>query len=86
MRRLTADQKKILDKAWDEYQPRDVDELSHKHWDDIEYLNPTEILWQEVNRYLSDLSFNSLRINQIQRAEQDESLYPRNNKGPFAPF
>lgn len=61
MRKLTAGQKKILNKAWEEYKPRDVDELTHKDWEDLEYLNATEILWQEVNRYLNDKSMEALR-------------------------
>ena len=53
MRKLTKSQKKILDQqaiigimSWDE--------LSIEVIEEIEAINKTEILWQEVNRYLWD--------------------------------
>jgi hypothetical protein len=58
MRRLTKSQNKILNQQafkgitnWDEL-PREVIEQ-------LEAINDTEILWQEVNRYLNDAYWSS---------------------------
>lgn len=52
MRQLTKAQKKLLDQ-----QPKeviDVDTLPPAVWKRLQEMNDTEILWQEVNRYLWD--------------------------------
>ncbi len=54
MRQLTSKQKKLLDKWFMEYRPMDVDSLELEHWEILESINDTEILWQNVNRYLGD--------------------------------
>lgn len=53
MRKLTVKQKKILNQqaalgnlSWDELPVEVIEQL--------EAINDTEILWQEVNRYLND--------------------------------
>lgn len=51
MRRLTVKQKNILKKFKD---CRDVDELPYEIWEKLQEINDTEILWQEVNRFLGD--------------------------------
>lgn len=54
MRQLTSRQKKLLDK-----QPLSITsyvDLPSEVWDELERINNTEILWQEVNRYLMDRS------------------------------
>jgi len=55
MRVLTKKQKKILDE-WVENDSslHFADKLSLEQWDILENINDTEILWQEVNRYLLD--------------------------------
>jgi len=62
MRRLTSKQKKYLDKLIPSYKEkgiilRTVEDLQNDHWETLEQLNNTEILWQEVNRYISDKEF-----------------------------
>lgn len=59
MRRLTAKQRKLLDKFSEEKRTQgsavwSVDDLTAEQWEQVEALNDTEILWQEVNRYLND--------------------------------
>lgn len=61
MRQLTSKQKTLLDKWYIEYQPSDCDTLKLDDWQQLEQINDTEILWQEVNRYLSDKSFSDMR-------------------------
>jgi hypothetical protein len=84
MRRLTVKQKKYLDELIESYDIEHkvishVDDLTEDEWNHLEELNDTEILYQEVNRYLSDKVFEGLR--------KYDTDYPRNNnKGPFAPF
>ena len=55
MRRLTSRQKKYLDKVIGK---RDavysVTDLTNDEWQDLQKINDTEILYQEVNRYLDD--------------------------------
>lgn len=62
MRQLTARQKKVIDKAmaanpdiggWDELELETIDKL--------ETINDTEILPQEVNRYINDQRFARLK-------------------------
>lgn len=60
MRQLTSKQKKLLDQWFIDYKPYSVDDLENAHWEQLQQINDTEILWQEVNRYLSDKSFSSL--------------------------
>lgn len=60
MRQLTAKQKKLLDKEFIEYAPNSVDELNEGVFERLEEINDTEILWQEVNRYLSDKTMEAL--------------------------
>ena len=35
----------------------DINDLPGEVWDKLEEINDTEILWQEVNRYISDKSW-----------------------------
>ena len=52
MRQLTVRQKKLLDTVPMDCQ--DVDSLPEGIWEKLQAINDTEILWQEVNRYLTD--------------------------------
>tara|TARA_R100000750_G_C2313639_1_gene83502 strand:- start:264 stop:512 length:249 start_codon:yes stop_codon:yes gene_type:complete len=62
MRQLTKKQKNILDKWMKENCPLaglalcDVveDYLPNDLWEELQRINNTEILWQEVNRYVND--------------------------------
>lgn len=55
MRQLTASQKKLLNSEMQKNPDiQTVDDLETKVWDKLEELNDTEILYQEVNRYLTD--------------------------------
>lgn len=52
MRQLTKAQKALLDQ-----QPKDItdyESLPPGVWEQLKAMNDTEILWQEVNRYLWD--------------------------------
>lgn len=59
MRQLTARQKKLLD-GWfisyakEGHELRTYEDLYNLDWKTLERINDTEILWSEVNRYLSD--------------------------------
>jgi hypothetical protein len=61
MRNLTRGQKKLLKKAVDDYKerngeyPRDIGDLDSDVLETIDKLNPCEIFWQNVNRFLWDL-------------------------------
>lgn len=59
MRQLTKRQKSYLDKWFVEYQPTDTDSLEVAHWQLLKQLNNTEILHQEVDRYLWDLKYSN---------------------------
>ena len=51
MRKLTKKQKKILD----QFKHIDgIDKLPYDVWDEIQEINDTEILYQNVDRYLWD--------------------------------
>jgi len=52
MRQLTVSQKKLLNTVPMDCQT--VDDLPDGIWERLEEINDTEILWQEVNRYLTD--------------------------------
>lgn len=55
MRQLTVKQKKLLNVEMQKNPAiQSVDDLSSEVWDELEAINDTEILYQEVNRYLSD--------------------------------
>lgn len=59
MRQLTARQKKLIDKWFIEYPTQGkelhvVDDLTTDEWEQLVKINDTEILWQEVNRYIWD--------------------------------
>lgn len=55
MRQLTVNQKKLLNKAMEENpNAQTVEDLPNEVWEQLEEMNDTEILWQEVNRYLTD--------------------------------
>jgi len=58
MRQLTASQKKLLAK-WSE-SATCVEELTSEQWDRLERINDTEILYQNANRYLSDLAMKKI--------------------------
>lgn len=62
MRQLTIRQKKLLDMAMaSDSEIRDVEDLSPAVWEGLRKINDTEILWQEANRYISDMRWK--RIN-----------------------
>lgn len=68
MRELTKSQKKLLDNWFKEKEPTEkekmffgkqnpitnADALTTEQWDSLTKINDTEILYQEVNRYLMD--------------------------------
>jgi len=55
MRQLTNTQKRVLDKFMDQNTGVSYwDDLPQEIIDELERINDTEILWQEVNRYMSD--------------------------------
>ena len=55
MRQLTVSQKKLLNRIMAENKEiSSVDDLSTEIWDRLEAINDTEILYQEVNRYIQD--------------------------------
>lgn len=60
MRQLTAKQKVLLTKIFNNNPTTvySVDDLTAEEWQKVESINDTEILWQEVNRFLSDLFFD----------------------------
>jgi len=59
MRSLTASQKKLLNKVMKENPTvQTVDDLPNGIWEELEAINDTEILWQEVNRYLTDAYYS----------------------------
>jgi len=65
MRQLTKQQKKLIDFVVSErkriygLETSDFEDLDNKYQDKLEQLNDTEILVQEVNRYLWDKTFNN---------------------------
>lgn len=65
MRQLTAKQKKYLDKITVEYQdkfnikPLSYDDLYPRDMEVLEKMNDTEILYQEISRYLWDTNFGN---------------------------
>jgi hypothetical protein len=65
MRQLTSKQKKLLD-AWSTSYAKEGAELNtyedllNIDWKHLERENDTEILWSEVNRYLSDKKMEKL--------------------------
>lgn len=61
MRTLTKRQKTLLDKWYTEYQPDSADSLTPEHWHLLKALNNTEILYQEVDRYLNDKVWTQIR-------------------------
>jgi hypothetical protein len=62
MRELTSKQKKLLRKSLSEYCntyhtfPSEAGVLDN--YDEIEAVNPTEVFWQNANRYVEDLIFS----------------------------
>lgn len=72
MRDLTAKQKKLLTKWFKEAEPtkeakmlfgkvnplRKVEDLSTEQYEELESINDTEVLYQNVNSFLHDLNFN----------------------------
>ena len=55
MRKLTKKQKKILDQF---KHINGIDKLPYDVWDEIQEINDTEILYQNVDRYLWDNYFS----------------------------
>ena len=55
MRKLTRKQKKILDQF---KHINGIDKLPYDVWDEIQEINDTEILYQNVDRYLWDNYFS----------------------------
>uniref|UniRef100_A0A6H1ZGP4 Uncharacterized protein n=1 Tax=viral metagenome TaxID=1070528 RepID=A0A6H1ZGP4_9ZZZZ len=61
MRQLTAKQKKLINKYMDAHpEARHVDSLDIETWETLEDINDTEILYQEVNRYMGDRFYDVL--------------------------
>lgn len=65
MRELTSRQKQFLDKLEEVYtkegiELRTVADIKDAHYETLKGFNDTEILWQEVNRYLSDKAFENV--------------------------
>lgn len=56
MRQLTVSQKKLLN-IEAKKGVSDVEELSSEVWEKLQEINDTEILYQEVDRYLNDRVF-----------------------------
>ena len=54
MRQLTVSQKKIIDLAMATQKIDSADDLMNDTWLQLERINDTEILYQEVNRYIED--------------------------------
>jgi len=55
MRSLTKKQKELLDKTLKKNDDiRTSDDLPIYVWEELEKINDTEILYQEVDRYISD--------------------------------
>jgi len=75
MRELTKKQKKLLDQWFAEAEPSKeaevlfgktnelycVEHLTTEQFEMLEKINDTEVLWQNVNRYLMDKSMESKR-------------------------
>ena len=57
MRQLTARQKKLFNKIYKSYKPLSWNELEIEDIEQLEQINDTEILYQEVNSYLHDLQW-----------------------------
>lgn len=68
MRRLTSKQKKLLTATLELYQPKSpgdnsiksVDDLPDSVWQELEKINDTEILYQEVNRFIDDWRWSKI--------------------------
>ena len=56
MRQLTMKQKKYIVKL--PIERTTVDDLTLQEWADLEKMNDTEVLYQAVNSYLMDRTFN----------------------------
>lgn len=57
MRQLTAKQKKLI-RQWflsEKMRVHDADDLTAEQWEILENINDTEILYQEVNSFISEL-------------------------------
>ena len=69
MRTLTSRQKKLLNQWNESYEAINgdkmtgADDLSDVGYQMLVDLNDSEILWQEVNRYLSDIQMESIYGN-----------------------
>lgn len=64
MRELTAKQKKMLDGYIVKYNfagspLHSVYDLTSEHYEELQAVNDTEVLWQNVNRYITDKAFES---------------------------
>jgi len=73
MRQLTAQQKKLLTRILKDGQLaesgpcrlsdnpiKSVDDLTTEQWEQLQAINDTEILWQEVNCFISDWRMEQL--------------------------
>jgi len=58
MRKLTAKQKAILKQCYKETQCISIDEIDNDTYEKLVSLNDYETLYQDANRYLSDLHFD----------------------------
>ena len=64
MRKLTASQKKVIDRAM-------IADSNLRSWDDLPYevieeiirINNTEVLWSETNRYMHDQFWSKLNAS-----------------------
>jgi hypothetical protein len=59
MRTLMVKQKKFIDKVMSERSINNVGDLTLEEWKTLEKMNDTEILWQEINRYINDKRIES---------------------------
>ena len=64
MRQLMVRQKKVLEKAMEEYSDLDIqnaDDLPFSVWDKLVEINDTEILLHEVNRWIDDYRWSKVK-------------------------
>lgn len=86
MRKLTAKQKKMLFK-WAKANPdlalasNPVDKIEAGLYNEIDAINPCEILWQNVNRFIEDL-VNENKIDTSLKAQQEAEARREKEKKP----
>ena len=60
MRTLNKKQKKLLTEAHKEHGCTSVWELPYEVWEQVEEVNNHETIYQNIDRFLSDLYFDSI--------------------------